>query len=106
MPNIEDIIKSDISKGAAIGVGAALVAVAALPAIMRAGRPLARAALKSGILLLEKGREVIAEAGETLEDLVAEVRAELAQESEERAAAHAASEMPEAVASSAEAGET
>lgn len=54
MPNIEDIIKSDISKGAAIGVGAALVAVAALPAIMRAGRPLARAALKSGILLLEK----------------------------------------------------
>lgn len=49
---------------------------------------------------------MIAEAGETFEDLVAEVRAELARESEERAAAHAASEMPEAVASSAEAGET
>lgn len=82
MPSIEDIIKSDITKGAAIGVGAALVAVAAIPAIMQAGRPLARVALKSGILLFEKGREVMAEAGETFEDLVAEVKAELAQERE------------------------
>jgi hypothetical protein len=105
MPNIEDMIKSDISKGAAIGVGAALVAVVALPAILRAGRPLARAALKSGILLFEKGREVIAEAGETFEDLVAEVKAELAQESEEIAAARSASDSPESAPTGPETGE-
>lgn len=86
MPSIEDIIKSDISKGVALGLGAALVAVAAIPVIMRTGRPLARVALKSGILLFEKGREAMAEAEETIEDLVAEVKAELAQESEEFAA--------------------
>ncbi len=78
MPNIEDIIKNDTAKGVALGVGAALVVVAAIPAIVTAGRPLARMAIKSGLLLLEKGREAMAEAREDMEDLVAEVKAELA----------------------------
>ncbi|HUL11211.1 MAG TPA: DUF5132 domain-containing protein [Methylococcaceae bacterium] len=82
MPSIEDIIKSDVSKGVALGIGAALVAVAAIPVIVQASRPVARIAIKSGILLFEKGREAVAEAGETFEDLVAEVKAELAQERE------------------------
>jgi len=33
--------------------------------------------LKNGLLLVELGREKMAEAGEAMEDLVAEVRAEL-----------------------------
>jgi hypothetical protein len=82
MPNFQDIFKNDVARGAALGIGAALVAVAALPAIMVATRPLARVALKSSLLLLEKGREAVAEAGEHLEDLVAEVKAELASERE------------------------
>ena len=64
-----------------LGVGAALVAFAALPAVISATRPVARIAIRSGILLLEKSREAIAEASEDLDDLVAEVKAELAGES-------------------------
>jgi len=82
MPNFQDIFKNDVARGAALGVGAALVAVAAIPAIVAATRPLARVALKSSLLLLEKGREAMAEAGEHLEDLVAEVKTELADERE------------------------
>ncbi len=97
MPNLQDIFKNDAARGAALGVGAALVAIAAIPAIVIATRPLARIALKSSILLLEKGREVMAEAGEHLEDLVAEVKAEIAAEQEifVEAAAEVAEESAE-----------
>ena len=89
MPNFQDIFKNDPAR-IALGVGAAVVALAAIPAIVHAGRPIARVALKSGLLLLEKSREAIAEAGENIEDLVAEVRAEMAAERESYAAAAAA----------------
>lgn len=82
MPNFQELFKNDVARGAALGVGAVLVAAAAIPAIVVATRPLARVALKSSLLLLEKGREAVAEAGEQLEDLVAEVKAELAAERE------------------------
>jgi len=90
MPNFQDLFKSDVSRGAAIGIGVAVVAVAAIPAIVHAGRPLARVALKSGLLLLEKSREALAEAGENIEDLVAEVRAEMSADRESYVAAAAA----------------
>ena len=80
MASLEDILKSDVTKGVAVGIGALLLGPRALPVLSQAARPLARAAIKSGILLYEKGREVAAEASEIFEDLVAEVRAELAQE--------------------------
>lgn len=95
MPRLQDfipadLIKSDLSKGVAIGLGAALVAVAAIPVIVTASRPLARVAIKSGLLLLEKGREAVAVAGESFDDLVAEVKNELAEEREGFAAADTA----------------
>lgn len=90
MPNFQDIFKSDVNRGAAIGIGVAVVAVAAIPALVHAGRPIARVALKSGLLLLEKSREALAEAGENIEDLVAEVRAEMSAERESYMAAAAA----------------
>lgn len=80
MAELEDFFKSGTAKGIAIGVGAALLAPVALTALSGVGRPAARAAIKSGIILFEKGRETLAEAGEIFEDLVAEVRAELEQE--------------------------
>ncbi|HAZ40801.1 MAG TPA: DUF5132 domain-containing protein [Methylococcaceae bacterium] len=77
MPTIDNLLKNETAKGVAIGLGAALVGVAAIPAVIMVGRPLARVAIKSGLLFLEKGREAMAEATESLEDLVAEVKAEL-----------------------------
>jgi hypothetical protein len=96
MPNFQDIFKSDTTRGVALGVGAVVVAVAAIPVIVHIGRPFARVALKSGLLLLEKSREAIAEAGENIEDLVAEVRAEMSADRESFVAAAAAAATAEA----------
>jgi len=76
----EDFFKGGLGKGIAIGIGAALLAPVVLPVLAKAGRPLARAAIKSGILLFEKGRETVAELGEVAEDLIAEAQAEIEEE--------------------------
>jgi hypothetical protein len=83
MMKIDDFFKSGTPLGIVIGIGATVVAAAiipALPALAKAVRPAARAALKTGILLAERGQEFIAEASEELEDMLAEVRTELRQE--------------------------
>ncbi|MBS4050951.1 DUF5132 domain-containing protein [Methylomonas rivi] len=89
MPKLDDLVKNGTPLGIAIGLGAAIAAtviVPALPAIVRASRPTARAAIKSGLVLLEKGREVMAEANEEFDDMLAEVKAELKQERKARTA--------------------
>ena len=83
MPKLDDYIKNGTPLGVAIGLGAAAFAaviVPALPALVRASKPTARAAIKSGLVLLERSREVMAEANEELDDIMAEVKAELQKE--------------------------
>ena len=60
-----------------VGVGVALVAPVVVPALAAGMRPLAKAVIKGGIMVYDKGTEVLAEAGEQLSDLVAEVRSEI-----------------------------
>jgi hypothetical protein len=62
---------------ALVGVGIALVAPMVVPGLAAGVRPLAKAVLKGGIMIYDKGAEMVAEAGEQLSDLVAEVRSEL-----------------------------
>jgi hypothetical protein len=85
MAQLNELLKSDFLKNptvrnTAIGIGVAIllpiVAKAAAPYV----RPVARSALKIGIVAYEKGREAVAEAGEIIEDMVAEVREELRQQ--------------------------
>ncbi len=76
MPDIEDVVEDLGVPGiAAIVLLPVLVPVAA----GKLGKPLAKATIKGGIVLYEKGKGVIAEVGETLEDIVAEAKAELAE---------------------------
>jgi hypothetical protein len=75
MAGFDDLLKNDLTKGVAVGLGVVAAGFLLAPAF----KPVARAAVKSGILLFEKGREWMAEAEESFEDLVAEVRAELAE---------------------------
>lgn len=76
MPDIEDLAEDLGVPGiAAIVLLPVLVPVAA----GKVGKPLAKATIKSGIVLYEKGKGVIAEVGETFEDIVAEAKAELAE---------------------------
>ncbi|MDV6343198.1 DUF5132 domain-containing protein [Nitrosomonas sp. Is37] len=93
MMSVEDFFKSSTGKGFAIGIAAAILAPVILPAVVQAARPLARAAIKSGILLLNKGRETAAELGEVVEDLVAEARAEIDEERARAASATATTEV-------------
>lgn len=69
-----------LGAGLAIGIGALIVAPAVIPALGAMLKPVARAAIKSGLICIEKTRELIAEAQETIEDIAAEVQAQMASE--------------------------
>jgi hypothetical protein len=64
-----------LSFAAGVAAGAALPVVA--PAIAEASRPLAKALLKHGMIGLERARTQLARSSESLQDLMAEVRAEV-----------------------------
>lgn len=89
---LSDLLKGETSKGVAIGVAAAVLAPFVVPALTKTARPLARTLIKTGIIFYHKGRETLAEATESLDDLMAEVRAELADE--QRPQEEAAQQMP------------
>lgn len=76
---IEDLFKAESTKGLAIGIGAAILVPVILPAVAALARPIARAAIKTGIVIYDKTREAVAEMGEVVEDLVAEARADIEQ---------------------------
>jgi hypothetical protein len=71
-----DILKSNIAVGIGVAVVATAIAPVIIPVIATVGRPLAKSFIKGGLMLYEKSREAVAGAGEVMEDLIAEVRAE------------------------------
>jgi hypothetical protein len=75
-------IFDDITKGPVpilLGLGVAMAAPNVIPALAAGLRPLAKALVKGGLTLYDAAKEGVAEAGEQLNDLVAETRAEMAQ---------------------------
>lgn len=74
------MIWNDKTKGFALGVGAAILIPIVYEVVVTLGRPAAKKAIKTGLMMAEKGMEKMAEAGETFEDLVAEARAEVDEE--------------------------
>jgi hypothetical protein len=69
-----------IGTGLAIGIGALIIIPAVVPAVATILRPIVKATIKSGLVLVEKTMELAAEAKESMEDMAAEAHAELAQE--------------------------
>ena len=67
----------DLIKGVAIGLGVVLVAPVVIAALAPVVKPIARSALKAGVMSYEKGRETLEEISETVDDVVAEVEEEL-----------------------------
>ena len=86
--NVTDLWEGAVEKvglpGVAAGIGAVVLAPLLVPAVAKVGKPVAKAAIKGSIRLYEKSKGAIAEAGEVLEDLVAEAKVELAEETEEQ----------------------
>lgn len=78
--------------GVAVGLGAVLLAPVVIPVVAGIGKPLFKGIVKSGILLYEKTKGALAEVGESLEDLVAEARAELAEQQQQALAKGGSSE--------------
>jgi hypothetical protein len=72
-------LKGNLLTGLAIGIGAAILAPVVIPLAAAIVKPLAKAGIKGGLTLYERGKETVAEVGEVVEDLVAEARAELAE---------------------------
>ena len=77
MALLEDVFKGG-APGILIGIGVALAAPILLPAAATGGRPLAKALIKGALVMADSVKEIVAEAGEQLSDLVAEVQAERA----------------------------
>lgn len=75
-------LKGNILGGLAIGIGAAILAPAVVPALASIVKPLAKAAIKGGIILYEKGKETVAEISEMVEDIVAEAKVEITEAKE------------------------
>jgi hypothetical protein len=74
-------IFEDITKGPVpvlLGLGVAMAAPSIIPALASGLRPLAKALVKGGLTIYDAAKEGVAEAGEQLNDLVAETRAEMA----------------------------
>ena len=63
-------------KTLAMGMGLAILAPAAIPLV----KPLAKAAIKSGVSFYEKTKGAIAETGEVIGDIIAEAKSEVAAE--------------------------
>ncbi len=59
-----------------LGVGVALVAPVVLPMVASLFRPVAKGVVKGGFTVADRMKEMAAEAGEQVSDLVAEAKAE------------------------------
>ncbi len=64
-------------KTLALGVGSALIAMAIYPILAKAAKPVLKNIVKGGLELQEKTKLVMAEGKEKIEDLVAEVKEEM-----------------------------
>jgi hypothetical protein len=81
--------------GIAIGLGAIILAPTVLSAVGAIIKPLAKAGIKTALMVFDKGREMAAETVEVFEDLTAEARAELAAEASAAREAAAQVVVPE-----------
>lgn len=85
--------------GAALAAGAVLLVPGVAVALGRAGRPVLRAAMKTGTVAYAEFRRAGAEVYEHMEDIAAELRAEMAEAeraAEAADAGDAAAPVPEA----------
>ena len=77
MPRIANLLNNGTLKRTAIGAGIAVAVPVAALYLAPFVRPVARSTMKAGLVVFEKSRETVAEIGEIMEDMVAEVREEL-----------------------------
>ncbi len=75
----EDFVEDFGLPGLALGAGVLLLAPIIGVPLAKAGKPLAKATIKTSLIAYDKSKQVLAEAKEALEELVSETKAELAE---------------------------
>lgn len=80
MAKISDLFENAGAPGVIAGIGAVLLAPVIIPVVAGVGKPVAKSLIKGGLVAYERSKGVIAELGETWEDIIAEARAELAED--------------------------
>lgn len=73
---IDDVAKMGWGPGLLVGICAVVLVPVLIPVVGSVLRPLAKAAIKGGMIAYEKARQVAYEAKESVEDVVAEVKSE------------------------------
>jgi len=91
MALLEDAFKGE---NLLTGVGVALGAVVLGPVILPLVRPLAKGIVKAGLVAYDQGREALAELNERTGDIVAEARAEMAEEAKRNGGQNAGQKAP------------
>lgn len=71
-----------LGTGIALGAAVVLLAPVVAPAVAGILKSIAKAGIKGGLILYEKGKVLAEEAKESMEDLAAEARAEMSGEPE------------------------
>ena len=77
-----------------LGIGILILAPTIIPIIGTVVKPLAKATIKTGLSIVQKGRELVSEAAEAFEDITAEVKTEMIAERADHAANPQADEVP------------
>jgi hypothetical protein len=88
------ILKNNVVVGITAGLVATMIAPFVMSAARRFSRPLAKSLIKGGIVAYEKGREAVAGTGEMMEDMMAEVRAEMMEKNFAHASAGSSMHQP------------
>jgi hypothetical protein len=81
MALFDDLFRNGIGgvgTGLLLGLGAVVVAPVVLSVVGAIAKPVVKAAIKGGLILAEKVKVTVAEVKETMEDVTAEAKAELA----------------------------
>lgn len=60
MAFIEDVFKSDLGTGLAVGVGVLVLGPIVIPAVAGVARPLLKAAIKGGLIVYDQGKSIAA----------------------------------------------
>lgn len=81
-PKIIEFVEDAGTPGIIAGIGAVLFAPLLLPVVAGIGKPIAKSLIKGGMVAYEKSRGALAELGESWEDMMAEVKAELSESDE------------------------
>lgn len=77
LEGITESLGGSLISNVLIGATAIVLAPIVVPAVLAGMRPVAKTLVKGGVMVYDKTREMVAEVGEQMGDIVAEARSEL-----------------------------